>query len=174
MMNIFSIKHGEKFISDETELVEIFNDYFVNIASKLKEPIEHNYFSILRGHINSKIPENMHFELPNTDEHFVFKFLSTLDVSKSASLDGIGSRLLKLASDAITKRITYIAKKCISQGKFPASWKQARVNAFHKGGAKDDINNYLPISVLPTLSKLLEKFIQIKFTNFLNEYDVLH
>ena len=48
------------------------------------------------------------------------------------------------------------------------------VNPLRKEGAKDDTNNYRPISILPTLSKLLEKFIQIKFTNFLNEYDVLH
>ena len=32
----FSIKQGEKSISDETELAENFNDYFVSIASKLK------------------------------------------------------------------------------------------------------------------------------------------
>ena len=116
----------------------------------------------------------MHFELPDIDEHFVFKFLSTLDdVSKSTGLDGIGPRLLKLASDAVTKSITYIAKKCISQGNFPGSWKRVRVNPLHKGGAKDAIlNNYRPISILPT--KLIEKFIQIKFTNFLNEYDILH
>ena len=77
---------------------------------------------------------------------------------------------------AITKSITYIAKTCISQGNFPVPWKRARINPLHEGGAKDGINNYRPISILPTLSKLLEKFIQIqiKFTNFLYEYDVLH
>ena len=63
----------------------------------------------------------MHFELPDIDEPFVFKFLSALNVSKSTDLDGIGPRSLKLASGAITKSITYIAKKCISQGNFPAS-----------------------------------------------------
>ena len=68
-----------------------------------------------------KIPENMHFELPDIDEPFVFKFLSALDVSKSTGLHGIGTRLLKHASSAITKSIPYIAKKCISQGNFPAS-----------------------------------------------------
>ena len=118
-MNVFQLNREKKNISDETELAENLNDYFVNIASKLKEPIEHNDFSIMREHINSKIPENMHFELPDIDEHFVFKFLSTLDVSKSTGLDGIGPRLLKLASGAITKSITYIAKKCISQDNFP-------------------------------------------------------
>ena len=108
------------------------------------------------------------------DEPFVFKFLSALDVSKSTGLGGKGPGLWKLTSGAITKSITYIPKKCISQGNFPASWKRARVNPLHKGGAKDDVNNYRPISILPTLLKLLEKFIQIKFTNILNEYDVLH
>ena len=68
-----------------------------------------------------KIPENMHFELPDIDEPFVFKFLSALDVSKSTGLHGIGTRLLKHASSAITKSISYIAKKCISQGNFPTS-----------------------------------------------------
>ena len=68
----FSIKQGEKIISDETKLAEYFNEYFVNIASKLKELIEHNDVSILREHMNSKIPDNMHFELPDIDEPFVF------------------------------------------------------------------------------------------------------
>ena len=162
----FAIKEDETIISDETEIAKNFNGHFVNTASKLKEPIEHNDFSILREHINSKILENMHFELPDIDEPFVFKFSSALAVSKSTDLDG--------ASGAITKSIKYIANKCISQGNFSSSWKRARVNPLHKGGAKDDINNYRPISILPTSSKLLEKFIQIKLTNFLNEYDVLH
>ena len=52
----------------------------------------------------------MHFVLPDIDEPFVFKFLSALDVSKSTGLDGIGPRLFNLASGAITKNITYIAK----------------------------------------------------------------
>ena len=65
-----------------------------------------------------------------------------MDISKSTGLDGIGPVLLKLASGAITKSITYIAKKGTLQGNFPASWKRARINPLHKGGAKYDINNY--------------------------------
>ena len=49
------------------------------------------------------------------------------------------------------------------KGYFPDSWKQAKINPRYKGGAKEEINNYCPISILPTLSKLLEKFIQKNF-----------
>ena len=93
--------------------------------------------------------------LPELDENFVFKFLSTLDVSKATGLDGIGPKLLKLSSGIITKSITYIVKNCIRNGKFPTSWKLAKVNPLYEGGAKDYINNYRPISILLTLSKLI-------------------
>ena len=37
----------------------------------------------------------------------------------------------------------------------------------HKGGNKHDLNNYRPISLLPTPVKLFEKIVCIKLTNFL-------
>ena len=35
--------------------------------------------------------------------------------------------------------------------------KNARVTALHKGGDNTDVNNYRPISVLPTVYKIFEK-----------------
>ena len=87
-------------------------------------------------------------------------FLSTLDVSKATGLDGVGPRLLKLSSGIIAKRLTVIANKCLNSGRFPSIWKQAKVSPLHKGGVKDELNSYRPISILPSLSKFLEKFIQ--------------
>ena len=56
------------------------------------------------------------FEFPEIDENFVFKYVSTLDVSKATSLDGIGPKLLKLSSGIITKSITNIMHKFIIRG----------------------------------------------------------
>ena len=77
--------------------------------------------------------------------------------------------MLKLSS----KSITYIAQACILKGYFPDGWKQAKVNPLYKSGVKEKLNNHRPISIMPTLSKLLEK-IQKNLMDFLNEYDVLH
>ena len=38
----------------------------------------------------------------------------------------------------------------------------------------DDVNNYRPISILPTLSKVIEKWIEIKLMSYLDDYSLLH
>ena len=97
------IKAGDSVISNDFDLAENFN-----VAPNLKEPLEQSPFNELKEHVNAKIPENVHFELPELDENFVFKFLSTLDISKATGLDGTGPKLLKISSGIITKSITYI------------------------------------------------------------------
>ena len=82
-------------MTDESVLAETFNDYFVNIASKLKEPITQPDFTKLTEFVNSKIPENVKFELPDIDENFVLSFMSKLDISKSTGLDGIGQIIFR-------------------------------------------------------------------------------
>ena len=44
----------------------------------------------------------------------------------------------------------------------------------HKNGPRDDTNNYRPISVLPVLSKLLEKHVHDTFMSFLISHNALH
>ena len=39
-----------------------------------------------------------------------------------------------------------------------------------KKGSSADVNNYRPISILPTLSKLIEKHVQVSFVHFLNSF----
>ena len=144
-------------MSDNTKLAEIFNDYFINIAANLKEPIENKDLSKLKSFISSKVPDDAY-----------------LDISKATGLDGVGRRLLKLSSGVIAKSLTTLANKCLSSGSFPAIWKQAKVSPLHKGGTKEELNSYRPISILPTLSKLLEKFIQKHFMEYLNAFDSIH
>ena len=69
----------------------------------MKELIEHADLGKLKNVISTKVPENIHFELPGTDENIGFKFLPTLDISKATGLDGVGPRLLKLSSGIVTK-----------------------------------------------------------------------
>ena len=39
---------------------------------------------------------------------------------------------------------------------------------------KDDVNNYRPISILPTVSKLIEKWVESQLSNYLNEFNLFY
>ena len=109
-----------------------------------------------------------------TTHTFVKKFLSSLNVNKSTGLDKIGPKNLKLSADVIPPSILYIVNKSISISQFPDLWKEAKVKPLFKSGSKDDINNYRPISILPTVSKLIEKWVEMQFSQYLNEFNLLH
>ena len=79
-----------------------------------------------------------------------------------------------MSHNIIYASITFIINKSLEQCIFPTEWKTAKVNPIYKSGSKNDVNNYRPISVLPTLSKIIEKWIHIKFTIYLNDYKLLH
>ena len=97
-----------------------------------------------------------------------------MDVKKATGLDGIGPRLLKIALNVLTPSITYMINKSLESGGFPGTWKNAKVNPIFKAGDKDNKNNYRPISILPTLSKIIEKWTESKFMLYLNKHNLLH
>ena len=152
-----SLKLDDKFITNESDLTEIFNDYFVNIASALKEPNIDSDFEKHSNYVSTKVPSDTEFKIPLTNQTFIKSFLSNLNVNKSTGLDNIGPKILKLSANVITPSILFIVNKSISFNKFPNLWKEAKVKPLFKSGSKDDINNYRPISILPTISKLIEK-----------------
>ena len=62
----------------------------------------------------------------------------------------------------------------ISTNTFPNHWKIAKVTALYKGGARNDINNYRPMSVLPILSKIFEKHVASSLSVFLRDNNLLY
>ena len=60
------------------------------------------------------------------------------------------------------------------KGIFPCTFITAKVVPIFKTGNKNSVNNYRPISLLPSLSKVLEKLIKIRFVKFFDKYDILY
>lgn len=164
----------DNIISNDQDIANIFNEFFVNIAANLREPLKHSDFAELKHHIGSKLNRDICFDIPLTSCSFVCKYLSTLDVSKATGLDCIGPRLLTKAPQILAPGLTFIINKSLTTGKFPSLWKQAKVNPIFKAGSKQDVNNYRPISILPTLSKIIEKWVNKNLMKYLNQHDLLH
>ena len=173
--NITSLKtDGDSCTEDPSEIADNFNDFFVNVAAKLKEPISSTNHEKLKEFCQSKISEEIKFEIPVINKEKVLKYLLNIDVTKATGTDNIGPRLLRLAAPYIGMDITFICNKSISNNCFPNRWKEAKVSPLHKNGPHDDVNNYRPISILPILSKVLEKHVSECLLHYLNENNLLH
>ena len=99
--------------------------------------------------------------------------LSHLDPHKSTGLDGIPSAMLNIASSAIASPLCSIINSSITSHFYPSAWKKALVKPLHKGGPRDTLTNYQPISLLPVASKVLEGVVRDQVYSHLLSHDLL-
>ena len=81
---------------------------------------------------------------------------------------------MKASIDAIVIPITAITNKCIDQCIFPDKLKIAHVLPLYNKGSQHDCNNYRPISILPTISKLFENYFSNQLQTFFKKNNILH
>lgn len=60
-----------------------------------------------------------------------------------------------------------------ASGQVPNEWKTAKISAIFKKGSKQDPGNYRPISVLPTISKIMERIVHNQLYDYLQTHNIL-
>ena len=83
--------------------------------------------------------------------------INNLAPKKSSGHDGISNKLLKDIGSALCYPLQIIFNKSLELGRFPDIMKLADVVPLYKNKGKDYCTNYRPISLLLTISKILEK-----------------
>ena len=144
--------------------------HFTNIAKMLARDIpvgEVDAESFLSPSYNS-------FSLKTPSIDIVLDLLKKIDEKKATGLDKIPSKLLKMAASIVAPSLTNVFTKSILTGIYPTEWKLARMTPIFKiKGSKSDINNYRPISVIPVVSKVLEKLVYDQLHHYLNDNKLL-
>ena len=111
--------HHNLVTDDSFKAASEFNKFFVSFASNLKEPVINSDFNKLKDFCSySKVPKDVHFDIPANSHDKVLKYLSHIDVSKATGCDQIGPCLLKTAAPYIVDSITYICNQSILDGVF--------------------------------------------------------
>lgn len=90
----------------------------------------------------------------------VLSLIRGLDVSKANGPDGISAHMLKSTALSIAPSLCDLFNISISNGHFPETWKRANIVPIFKSQSdKASPSGYRPISLLPIISKLLEKHV---------------
>ena len=158
-------------IDQPNQCANSFNSFFTNIgpelARKITSPDTHftNYLSKRTKYF---------FFLNPTNPTEIINITQSLKTSKSQGFDRISTFMLKEIIHPLTKPLTHIFNNSLSQGVFPDLLKIAKVNPIFKKDNPHEISNYRPISILPSLSKVLEKIVYDRLYKFLDKYNILN
>ena len=152
----------EKFFYQNGDKAEVLNIQLQSVFN--------NNFSINR-YFKSDNMGNTLCDFTITESE-VFNQLSKLDCNKSNGPDGIPSKVLKSCARQLAKPLTDIFNLSIRLGSLPDDWTANIVPIFKKGD-KSNPANYRPVSLQSIICKILERIINKRLVNYLDENCVI-
>ena len=144
------------FASSDYEKATLFNQYFYSVftRSSFQLPV------LMPSPPSPSICEVSFSELD------VFRILQSLDPSKAMGCDNISPRLLKHCALALYLPLYHLFTLSLSRCYLPVEWRTHLIKSIFKSGDKSSVRNYRPISLLPVISKVLEKLVYNNIVDF--------
>ena len=116
--------------------------------------------SKLKQYVRSKLtPNKSAFSLPPITCEFVENYVLKIPSSKATGADGISVKLLLAGVKGLAPSISRLINMSLTSNQFPSRWKIASVTALFQAGEISYLNNHRPISILPVLSKIIERHV---------------
>jgi hypothetical protein len=115
-----------------------------------------------------------HLNLGNTTPEHVKKIIGKLASKNSCDVNRVSTRMIKSVGNEIALPLSHIFNLSLLNGKFPTQLKKCRVIPIFKAGDHAECDNYRPISLLSSISKVLEKIVAEKLIEHLLANDLLY
>ena len=163
--NFNAIDNNKSLTYDVKTMSKVFKDFFLNLAESFLARL-FLYYS------NLAIPEVFHIE--SSSEEKVFKIMEKIGISKAAGIDKLSGRFLKDGAEILSKPISEICNLSISHGIIPNAYKVAKLRPIFKKGKKVDPSNCRPNSLLPLISRIIEKVVHDQTNKFLSYNKILY
>lgn len=124
------------------------------------------------NNINFLVPVITESSLPTP--RVISRLIRGLKNRKSPGDDSINNTLLKQLPKKAIVLLMHIFRACLRLSYFPSAWKCAKIVPIHKPGKDQAVaNNYRPISLLNSLSKILEKLILSSLKSHISAHSLL-
>ena len=161
--------HDDTLTENKVTISESFNQFFVNIGPNLAKGMS-NQTTTPESFMGGKV-SNLIFLEPVT----IYEIQNLVMSLKNGApgYDEIKSDILKLSLQHIGEPLAHMCNMSLIQGIFPQELKLANVLPLYKSGDPQLFSNYRPVSLLPTLSKVLEKVMYTRLNSLLEMNDIL-
>ena len=167
---INELRVGENNFTNHEDIAEGFNEYFSNIGPNLASNIDSSNYNF-ETHVKNAKSEFAAFQ--HVTVSHVSHLLLGLSSNKATGIDKISCKIIKLATPVKSDSLTLIFNQAITLSSFPDEWKIARVIPLYKNGQRNIPGNYRPISVLPAISKIMERILYDQLHSYLTTFELL-
>ena len=167
-----SIKIGDRIVSDPKTVANEFNEYFSNIADKVRAKIPETKASY--KDFLTKRCRNSFFFRP-TEKEEILKIINSIDQTKSTGPNSIPNKILNCVTEKIALILSKIFNISIRKGKYIEDLKLVKVVPIFKNkGSPFEAGNFRPISLLSNIDKIFEKLVHKRMINFLEAKKILY
>ena len=157
--------------ANHAELAEQFSLYFDDKIKKINDSLECNHSAAELPHIERRQEQSVYSSFPVITVEEVKKYIAK-SPSKSCALDPIPTSLLKECPDEVSLVITNIVNESLSKGYMPSCLKEALITPIPKKPNIAEFKNFRPISNLPFISKLIERIVVDKLSEYCAKNDL--
>ena len=94
--------------------------------------------------------------------------------NKAPGVDGIPPKLLKEIVEQISTPLSKLFNLSLEEGIVPSEWKEANITPLFKKGSRNKPENYIPMSLISVICKLLETLIIDHMVEFLVKHNLIN
>ena len=144
--------------------------FFANVAAQLSSSFEQSD-SILsfETYLDSNTRSDPNLYFTPVEEDLVLTLITNFPNKISSRIDNIVNKLLKQIKHTIVQPLTLIINQSLTSGIYPDNFKISKITPLHKKDDQTVISNYRPISLLPTMSKIIERIMHSQLYAYFNE-----
>ncbi len=156
-----NVLDSPKIIADQ------FNEYFTNIAKDIVRNINLTNCAYAEPQPMNEIPLFSLTLNPLTQKE-TYDAILQLKQKNTLDHDGISSNFIRKIATPISEPLLYIFQKSFESGTIPSQLKVAKIIPILKSKDPTLLDNYRPIALLSTFSKILEKLMCNRLTTHLD------
>ena len=171
LKNNISLCVKNNIVTDQINVANTFNKYFIDVAENLSVNLENPKHSV-EYYLDGPNINNFFITPSNAEE--ILNIINKLDPKKSADIYNIYPKLMLDSKFFLADTLSLLFNRSVEDHCFADDLKYGKVLPTHKGKSKMECSNHRPISLLPLFSKIIERLMYIRLVSFVTKYDILY
>lgn len=157
-------------INEQIDIVNSLNKHFAGVGESIVREINNEIRQLQTDIRKEEIDCENSLFMELAEESEISEVILELKRSSAPGHDQVTTLDINNLKPDLLPILTKLINNIFINGVFPQELKISKITPIYKGGQKDNMNNYRPISIISIFSKIIEKLIKRRMLKFIRKY----